>query len=364
MRILIYVAHPAQYHFFKFIIKDLQAEKHIIKFLIRTKDIIENLCIEDSIEYTNIEPVYRKNNRSSIIWSTFKRVIRLTKETRLFKPDIIVSSDITLPFVARITGRKFISVFEDDYDIVKTALNIAGPFSHCFLTPIVCNTGPWKYKKIGFDGYMKLAYLHPKRFVNRRDEVLSYLGNKKYCFLRIVSLDAYHDKNKSGISNNLLREIIRMIELKGLKIFISSEGKVLPEFAKYELDTPKNLIHSIMANAQFIICDSQSMAVEASILGIPSIRFNDFAGRISVLNELEEKYKLTYGVNTSQPEKLLEILNSFLEDPDLNEIYSKRKAKMLADKIEVTSFMEWFILNFPQSKQIMKDNPAYQYQFK
>ena len=38
-----------------------------------------------------------------------------------------------------------------------------------------------------------------------------------------------------------------------------------------------------------LVCDSQSMTVEAAILGIPSIRYSDFSGRIGVLEELEKR---------------------------------------------------------------------------
>ena len=37
---------------------------------------------------------------------------------------------------------------------------------------------------------------------------------------------------------------------------------------------------------------------------------------------------------------------------------------MLADKIDITSFMVWFIENYPNSSDIMKKNPEYQYNFK
>jgi len=37
---------------------------------------------------------------------------------------------------------------------------------------------------------------------------------------------------------------------------------------------------------------------------------------------------------------------------------------VLADNIDVTSFMVWFIENYPNSLKIMKDNPDYQWKFK
>ena len=85
---------------------------------------------------------------------------------------------------------------------------------------------------------------------------------------------------------------------------------------------------------------------------------------ISVLEELEHKYGLTYGIKTDQPERLFEKINELLAMPNLREEFQLRRQKMLADKIDVTAFLAWFIENYPKNKEIMKTNPDYQYGFK
>ena len=105
------------------------------------------------------------------------------------------------------------------------------------------------------------------------------------------------------------------------------------------------------------------MAVEAAILGTPSIRFSDFAGRIGVLEELEHKYGLTYGIKTSEPEKLYAKIEELLRFPNLKEEWQKRRQKMLSEKIDVTAFMVWFIENYPESAKVMRENPDYQFRF-
>ena len=42
----------------------------------------------------------------------------------------------------------------------------------------------------------------------------------------------------------------------------------------------------------------------------------------------------------------------------------KRRKKMLADKIDVTAFLVWFVENYPKSVKIMKGNPKYPERFK
>lgn len=51
-------------------------------------------------------------------------------------------------------------------------------------------------------------------------------------------------------------------------------------------------------------------------------------------------------------------------DPVLESEIKKNHVKFMANKIDVTSFMIWFIENYPSSLKIMKENPDYQYNFK
>jgi len=123
-------------------------------------------------------------------------------------------------------------------------------------------------------------------------------------------------------------------------------------------------MHSVLANASILICDSQSMSVEAAILGVPSIRISDFVGRISVLEELEHKYGLTYGVKPGNEDFLFERFNYLLNNKYLKDNFQYRKNNMLRDKIDVTAFLVWFVENYPESVKIMKETPEYQYRFR
>ena len=99
-------------------------------------------------------------------------------------------------------------------------------------------------------------------------------------------------------------------------------------------------------------------------MGAPSIRFNDFVGKIGYLEELEHKYGLTFGIKTSEPQRLFDKIEELINTPNLKEEWEKRRQKMLSEKIDVTAIMVWFIENYPESATIMKDDPGYQYQFK
>ena len=158
------------------------------------------------------------------------------------------------------------------------------------------------------------------------------------------------------MNNDIARKIIQRLEKLG-NVYISSERELHEEFEKYRLNINPLDIHHLMAFATLYIGDSQSMSVEAAMLGTPSVRFNDFAGKISVLNELETKYQLTYGIHSSEPEKLFAKLDELLVLPDLKTVFQQRRQKMLADKIDVTAFFSWFIENYPDSANVMRSNP-------
>lgn len=106
------------------------------------------------------------------------------------------------------------------------------------------------------------------------------------------------------------------------------------------------------------------MSAEAGVLGPPFIRYNDFVGKIGYLDELENKYKLGFGIKTTETERLFIKANELINMPDLKEEWQIRKAKMLKDKINVTKFMFWFFENYPESVKIMRKNPEYQLKFK
>jgi predicted glycosyltransferase len=106
------------------------------------------------------------------------------------------------------------------------------------------------------------------------------------------------------------------------------------------------------------------MAAEAGVLGVPFVRFNDFVGRIGYLRELEDVYKLGYGIKTNEVEKLYKTVSDLIKMQDRAEVFAQRRQKMLSEKIDYAQFLTWFIENYPQSAQIMRENPDYQYKFK
>ncbi len=83
------------------------------------------------------------------------------------------------------------------------------------------------------------------------------------------------------------------------RIYITSERPLEPQFEQYRIHINPLDMHHVMAFASLYIGDSQTMAAEAGVLGVPFVRFNDFVGRIGYLRELEDTYELGYGIHAS-----------------------------------------------------------------
>ena len=362
-RVLVYIGHPAQYHFFKYTVKNLRDHGNEVRILIKTKDILEQLLLEDKLEYKNIQKSERKNTKWGILSAALRRTLAVYKEARRFKADILIGTDSSIAQAAWLLGKPAITTLEDDVDIIKNLAKLTYPFTTDILVPSVCKVGKWEQKKIGYAGYMKLAYLHPHFFVPDESIVKKYGISGHFILIRLAKLSAHHDVGVKGLNTKLVDYIINIAGKKGYQVFISSESEIEEHLRPYLLKIKHTDIHHLMAFASLLISDSQSMSVEAAMLGTPNLRFSDFSGRISVLEELEHQYKLTIGIKTDSPQCLIDNINNLLSKTS-DEIFKIRRKEMLEDKIDVSSFLVWFIEQYPESRNIMKTDSKYQYQFK
>ena len=129
-------------------------------------------------------------------------------------------------------------------------------------------------------------------------------------------------------------------------------------------------MHHVMAFASLYIGDSQTMAAEAGVLGVPFVRFNDFVGRIGYLRELEDKYELGYGIKASAEgsvDALCERVETLVSIPSAERkaTFAARREKMLSDKIDCAKFLTYFIEQYPASAQEVKNaTPDFWTQFR
>ena len=263
-----------------------------------------------------------------------------------------------------VNGNVIININEDDAAVVPKYAQLSYPWADEILTPVVCDNGKWNEKSIKYDSYHELAYLHPHHFTPDRSVVEKYFStDSPYFLIRFAKLKAHHDTGIKGISTEIAQRLIDILKPYG-RVFISSERELEPQFEPYRIHIKPIDMHHVMAFAELYLGDSQTMAAEAGVLGVPFLRFNDFVGRIGYLRELEDVYHLGFGIKTNEVDKLYDIVGSLIAMEGRREVFQKRRTKMLSDKIDFASFLTWFIEEYPRSKKAFRENRDIQNQFK
>ena len=363
MRYLFYLGHPAHFHLFKHTIAALKAAGHPTCILIKKKDVLEELLSGSGWDYTNILPNGRGDDLLSMARGLLNRDWRLFSRVLSFKPTLMIGTSAEITHIGHFFDIPSIVVNEDDVAAVPLFARLAYPLASAILAPRCCDVGRWSSKKISYDGYHELAYLHPNRFQPDPACVRSLIGRDSgYFMIRFAKLTAHHDAGVHGISGAIAARIIERLEPHG-PVFITSERELEPEFEKYRLAADPAQIHHFLSCAELLVSDSQTITAEAAVLGTPSIRCNDFVGRIGYLHELEHRYELSYGFRPSEYGQLLSKLDQLLARFDLRMEWHKRRRILLGEKIDVTRFFLWLFENHPASLQWLRKQPQIAFRF-
>jgi hypothetical protein len=261
--------------------------------------------------------------------------------------DIGLSSGIVLGHVALLTRMKAF-MFDDDDDAAEPLVVKYGhPMSNVVFTP-QCIHRKTKHA-VYYAGTHELAYLHPDRFTPD-PEVLQHAGiveGERFFIVRFVAMKGHHDMGQAGLSMEQKQSLIDLLKPHG-RVIITSERAIEPEFEPYRLPVPPEEIHSLMAYCSMFVGDSQTMTSEAAILGVPALKCNTFAGRLSVPNELEQRYGLCYSYQPADFNRLHSRIEQLLaKDPqELRQEWLEKRKRFLEEQMDVTAFFTEFIDNF------------------
>lgn len=344
-RIAVFLGHPAHYHMFKHTIADLERMGVEVDLLVKRKDILEELVRSSGHPYYIVRrkerPAKHKLGLALALLGMEFRVIAYIIRRR---PRLLVGT--YAPVLSHLTGVHMIVCCEDDASVVPRFARTSYPYANAILAPKYCDCGRWDGKATKYAGFQKLAYLHPDRFVPDRDVVAPHLrdAGRPFVLMRFAKLQAHHDEGVGGMSNGLALRLIEMLKDR-YDVYISSERPLSAELECYRLHINPMDIHHWLAFAAIYIGDSQSMAVEAAMLGTPSVRYSGFAQKIGVLNVLEERYGLTKGIPAGRPDELCSEVASLVATPDLRGLYRLRRSAMLAEQVDVARFFTDFIYN-------------------
>lgn len=334
MNVFAYLGHPAHYYLFSKAFEILRAEGHSLLIGIKSKDVLEELVRGSGHEYINLYPGTRRSGRLLTLLSMLQKDKAMFAAVRAFRADVLIGTSVEITHVGKLLHIPSVVFNEDDWDVVREFSYLAYPFASRIVAPRFTRMGRWSKRTTFYTGYHELAYLHPDVFIPASSRIAPTVGEEPYSLIRLSQLGAYHDRNARGISLDLCWKTIETLNEIG-RVWISSEADLPEELTRHRLSLDPRLIHDVLAGAQVYIGDSQTMACEAALLGTPSLRVNDFVGRIGYLDHLEHGLGLTFGFTPNQEDAYLRMLSIVVGDSSRKATWEQRRQAMLEESDDV-----------------------------
>lgn len=351
MNILIDINHPAQVHYFRNLYPTLKA-KHQLIYTCKRIPIIEQLLNAYEIPYLSYG---EKSN--VMLYKALNQImydVKCLNILRNYKIDVTLGTSASNVHAALLTKAISIATTDSDLAVLPLAVRFVYPFANYIMTPDVLAFQRHK-KQICYPSYQELAYLHPNRFTPD-PSVLKQCGvseGETFFILRFTAFKAHHDLGMYGLSKSQKCELIRLLETYG-KVIITSEVYE-PEFTSYALPVSPENLHSLLYYASMLVCDSQTMTTEAAVLGTPAFRCNTFAGRLTVIEEVEKLYDLAYSYHPRHFDWMIRKIRSLLIRNEFKSEWADKRSRLLRDKIDVTAYWIWLLENAPASLEETKN---------
>ncbi len=343
MNILIDIGHPGHVHLLRNVAKELEGKGHRIYYSVRDIPVAKRL-----MEHYGMKPWLDLGGKKDSLLGKALTVAHQDIETLRFVSknhiDLGLSSGLVLSHVSKLSKMRSF-VFDDDDDAVEPlSVKYEHPLSDVVFTPN-CIQRKTKHA-VYYAGTHELAYLHPNRF-SPDPVVLQHAGiqeGERFFIMRFVALKGHHDVGQHGLTLEQKKALVELMKSYG-RVIITSERAIEPEFEQYRLPVPPEEIHSLMAYSSMFLGDSQTMTSEAAVLGVPALKCNTFAGRLSVPNMLEQKYGLCYAYQPVQFAEMYRHIERLLaQDPqELKKEWRAKQQRMLSEMIDPTEFFVNYI---------------------
>ncbi len=339
MNILFDLGHPAHVHLFRNAAKTLEDLGHNIHISIRDrKDVRDLLSLYGFDWHSASKP---RTSLTGLTWELIEHDWQVFRLARKHKIDIISGTSVAASHVAKLLPNVRSAIFgEDDASVVPLYTKLTYPFADYVVVPD-CISDTIKPNYVLHNSFHELAYLHPEHFTPDA-EVLKQLRirpGERYFIVRLVALKAHHDVGEKGISRALQLELIRKLESHG-KVFITTEGELPSDFQAYQMKISPHMMHHAMAFSSMMITDSQTMAAESAVLGVPVFRCNTFVGRLAYLHQLESTYGLAFGYRPDDADQMMRKIEELLNLDELSIKWQEKRRIMLNEK---TNFHPWMV---------------------
>lgn len=329
MTALFDLGHPAHVHLFRHFIGHLREGGEEVVVTSRGKEVTAPLLDHFGIPHRLLSRPTR--GRVGMARELVTRTGRILALHRRHRFDRAFGTSVSIGWLSALHGVPSYNFNEDDDDVVPLYTALSYPLATKIVVPDCLRYRRWAAKRLLHPSYHELAYLHPDRFtpdpaVPRRHG----LEPGRYAVVRLSALAAHHDRRARGLSAAFVERLEGV--LSGLAIVRSDERRARARFEPWEL-------HDLLAHARLIVSDSQTMTIEAAVLGVPAVRINSFFGRSTVIDELERRYRLALGFPPEEEEAALAAVGELSADPEVPARWQERRRRLLADKVDLTSWM-------------------------
>ncbi|WP_255196463.1 hypothetical protein [Halorarius litoreus] len=334
MRYLVFTNTPKHVHVYKYVVRELERRGHDVLILARDYG-----CTIDLLDWYDL-PYEEYGTCGTSKYSLFRRLpghyARIIRSARRFAPDFIFGYGAYAAHAGLLTGAT--TVLVTDSEVETLDMGISRPFVDAILTPYTYGTdlGSVHYT---FNGFNECAYLHPEVFSSRPD-VRDWLGigDDPFVLLRFNAFGSHHDVGVAGFTPSQRRRLIEQLA-DSVTVFVSDEGGDL-DFADLPArpyDAHPALLHDVLAEAELLVADTQTMVTEAALLGTPAIRSNSFAGGDDMGNFLElERQGLIS--NFAEFDAVLSRARLLLEGGE-HDSWLERRDSFMADKVNLTDLL-------------------------
>ncbi len=346
MRILIDILHPKHAHFFRPLVRRWIEKGHAVKVATRDKDITHELLDLFHIPYICLSRQAKGFRMITELIGHWWRLILLLSK---FRPDIVISiGGIMTSIPSKILGIPNIAI--TDTETAKLGNKISFPFADCIITPewFTDNFGKRHFR---YRGFHEWSYLHPSEF-KPDPEIVRAEGinpDEPYAVVRLVRWDALHDRGEEGLRRN---DLVRLMNglAKKMKIVLSSETAVPPEFSGYNTRVRVDRMHHVMAFSRLVVGESPSMCAEASLMGVPSVLASSWAGKCGNMKILSRHFGLmqVYEKGCDAVDAAL----ALAENPPTRESIDQQRSELIQDLEYIPDVLEKHIQNLTGDKNV------------
>jgi len=336
MRVQVFANTPAHAHVYKHAVADLHERGHDVLVLARDYGCTQALLDWHGLPYRSYG--YCGTTPLSLLTHLPGHYVRIARATRRFDPDVIFGMGAYAAHAGLLAGTPVVLLLDSEPTSLDHA--ISRPFARTIMTPSVFRKDLGEDHYV-FDGFKESAYLAPSVFSPDGDvrEQLGVGEDERFVLLRFNAFGSHHDLGKAGFSRAERRELVAALA-EHATVFVSDEAgdMDLTGLPARPYDLHPALLHDVLAAADLLVADTQTMVTEAALVGTPAVRSNGFVGDEDMGNFLElERAGLV--ANVAAFEDVRSTAVEFLTDEETIVAWEARHDAYVDDMVDLSGII-------------------------